>query len=103
MNTIVKIPQITLAVSSRHVYFRLDNVSSQVLFFRYLRFFRERFPHMQWHKQIGMWELPICDLKSLYELCRVLFGVNSVQFQSGQYMGESQHVQLDLFDPVEET
>ena len=102
MNNIVSIPQATLAVSSGHVYFRLDNVSSQALFFRYLRFFRERFPHMQWDKNIGMWKLPIYDLKFLYELCRLLFGVNSVQFQRQQYMGKSQHVQLGLFDVIKE-
>lgn len=101
MNTHENFPQATLYVSSRYIYFRLDSVPPK-LFYRYLHFVRRRFPYMHWNKGIGMWQLTICDLQPLYELCRLLFGVNNVRFQSQQYRNRPRIVQLGLFDSKED-
>ena len=101
MNTQLSLPQVTLCVSSRYIYFRFYSVPPQ-LFYRYLHFVRRRFPYMKWNEGIGMWQLAICDLQPLYELCRLLFGVNNVQFQYQQYRNRPRIVQLSLFDSKED-
>ena len=100
MNTRLSLPRATLYVSSRYIYFRFDSVPAR-LFYRYLHFVRQRFPYMQWAEDFGMWQLAICDLQPLYELCRLLFGANNVQFQYRQYMDGPRIVQLSLFDSKE--
>lgn len=97
MVTKKNLPRATLDVTSRHVYFRMASVPLRS-FYRYLHFVRQQFPYMKWRKDIGMWQLPICDLKHLYELCRLLFGVDNVHFQFRKYRGNPRLMQLSLFD-----
>lgn len=97
MDTQLSLPKATLCISPRYIYFRFDNIPAR-LFYRYLQFVRRRFPYMQWIESIGMWQLAICDLQPLYELCRMLFGASNVQFQYQQYMDRPRIEQLNLFD-----
>ena len=96
MDNKTNFPQTPLYVSSRYVCFRFDRIPSRQ-FYRYLHFVKRQFPYMRWNRSIHMWQLPIHDLKPLYELCRLLFGVNNVQFQYRQYSNKSRFMQRSLF------
>ena len=90
-------PRVTIRLSTFHAYFRFDRTDFK-LFHDRLCLVRKEFPHMLWIRGSRMWQLPICDLKSLYEFCRKFFGVENIEFQRQQYRDRPRCVQLNLFD-----
>ncbi len=90
-------PQVTLSLSSLHLYFRFDRAEGKQ-FSRKLCLAKEKFPHMLWAQDKKMWQLPICDLKPIYEFCRKQFGVENVHLQYQQYKDNLAAVQLSLFE-----
>lgn len=95
-----RMPRARLSLSSFHVYFRFDGAKGRQ-FNRKLCLAKENFPHMEWIHDTKAWQLPICELKSIYEFCREQFGVDNVHFQSQQYKDNSTAVQLSLFEPMQ--
>ena len=92
-----KSPRVTIRLSTFHVYFRFDRTEFKE-FHNRLCLMRKAFPHMLWIKGARMWQLPICDLKSLYEICRKFFGVDNVELHYQQYRDSPRYVQLNLFE-----
>ena len=90
-------PRVTIRLSASHVYFRFDRTEFKQFRYR-LCLVRKAFPHIHWIKDARMWQLPICDLKSLYEFCRQFFGVENIDFQFQQYRDRPRCVQLNLFE-----
>lgn len=90
-------PRMTIRLSTFHIYFRFDKTEFK-LFHDRLCLVRQAFPHMLWIKGARMWQLPICDLKALYEICRTFFGVENVEFQYLKYRDRPCYVQLNLFE-----
>lgn len=91
----MKNSQAVLLISNRNVYFRLNRVPPQ-LFYRYLHILRKRLPQMYWDRKIGMWQLPIWELKALYETCRFLFGVDNVLLSYQNYTRKLLYIQPRL-------
>lgn len=90
-------PSVLISVSGGNASFRLQSVDP-VHFPGYLQTLRLRLPHMRWNRRIGMWQLPIHDLKPLYEACRSLFGPENIYMLYPDYIGSEKHIQLSLFD-----
>lgn len=89
--------QATLCLSPFHVFLRFSGMERRQ-FQRKLCLAKKRFPHMLWNNHHKMWQLPICELKSIYEFCRRSFGVGNVAIQCQQYRDKPRPVQLSLFD-----
>ena len=95
-----RIPQARLSLSSFHVCFRFDGMKGKQ-FNRKLCLAKENFSHMEWCHDTKAWQLPIGELKSIYEFCREQFGVENVHFQCQQYKNNPTAVQLGLFEPMQ--
>lgn len=86
-----------LVVSHEKVSFRFQKVLRCQLN-KLLCYFKQRFPEMYWNTNTKSWEMSFDRFQVLYELCRAIFGPESVKIYHQHHITNHSPTQPSLFD-----
>jgi len=89
-------PQAVLSIKGSMISFRFQHVP-MACFSDYLAPFKGSFPTMKWNPQLAEWQLPINEIKPLYELCRAIFYPDNVQIFTPNSTSSDSPAQLLIF------
>ena len=89
-------PTALITVSGTHISFRLRAISPRQ-FHLHLSRLKNQLPLMYWSLVERVWQLPVDELKTVYEACRALFGPAQVHLAMN-YKPSERAVQHRLFD-----
>ena len=93
-------PAVTLTIKNQHeISFRFRSVPRHK-WHRYLAPFKNRFPYMHWDRCNREWILSMEELKSLYELCRLIFHPANIEIVAIQHTARARPIQPSLFDSM---